>query len=123
MAERSLESVKQAFADAQSLHANALSRSERKLEAARNQHRDRIRLSEEKLAALENQLEMLECFEQERRARDVRMELAAAITQHKQEVDGADWALRAAMRDYIAEQVAAAVAMQHYFAHALAYRE
>lgn len=118
-----LASIQEALTQARATYAQAIEQSEQKLEAFRNQHRETLRKSEEAVAALESELEMLEFFEQERRAALVRAELAQAVERHREVVDGANWQLKDAMKKYVSAVSWAGVAMERAFNAAAGYRE
>lgn len=118
-----LASLEEVICKSREQYARSIELAETRLEAARQAHADTIRQSSEAIAALESHLEMLDAFEQERRAALCRTELAAACEQHKQTVDTANWRLKEAMSHYVKMFTAAGMAMECAFNAAAGRRE
>ena len=97
-----------------------IANADRLLDGRRLEHSQTIAASEAKVAGLENELELYEALEQDWRARRVRDELAAAVTQHQETVDMANLALLAAVEHHVRSFSAAGVAVEASFNAAIA---
>lgn len=118
-----LTSLEEVITKCRANFAQLIEQAESRLEAARLEHAETIAKSEAGVAELENHLEMLEAFEQDRRAALARQELATAIEAHKGTVNLANWKLKHAMKQYVQTHAAGGVAMECAFNAAAGLRE
>jgi hypothetical protein len=118
-----LTSITEALSQAREQYLRTVEQAEVTLEQARMTYAETARKSEESVATLESHLEMLEFFEQERRAALVRQEIAVAYEQHKATMANAEWNLKTAMKRYVDTVDGAATTMKRAFNAAAGYRE
>lgn len=112
---KEIKALEEAAAAVRRQFASMIAKAEQVLENRLNEHHRRVTASAARVASLETELETYEALEQDRRAAQVRTELAAAITSHHDEVDGANAALRFAYADYVRAYSSAGIAVEAGF--------
>jgi len=112
--------LEQVVSDCRAQFDRAIANAEIALENFRTEHYQTIAASAGKIAALESELEMLDALEQTRRAAQTRREIATAVSDHEQIVNGANNRLQHAYQDYVRAFSAATMAMECSFNSAMA---